>query len=122
MVRICAPLLRQFLAAALVLSCVIAHAGSVTHQVGSDFGLAHELSSIIHAQLDAIGPSQDKNNHPNHGGSLCLDAHCCSLAVLTGDQDSLRHAAEGDAVDVAAASDYALSVLYGLLKPPRAIG
>jgi hypothetical protein len=116
---------RLFLAAALVCGGVITHAGSVTHATSSHPGATHE--HVIPAEAKLVGLiaqndlSKSDREAPSHGLGICLDAHCCTPAVSAASRYALLHPLESGGFGFAAASDYALSVAYSLLKPPREI-
>jgi len=110
--------MRLFLAATLIVGGVLVHLDSVAHS--SDAGVAHGHAGHK-GDPGSVDLSKDDQDGPSRGLGVCLDAHCCTPAVHAATQDALRHTLESGRLGLAAASDYALSVAYSLLKPPRAI-
>lgn len=117
--RICQQI-RLFLAAALLFGSVITHADSVVHADSNGLGVTHGVS-YAEATSGSVNLSEDDHDNSRHKLRLCLDAHCCSPALHITAQDSLRHTLENGRLRAAATSDYAFSVTYSLLRPPRAI-
>jgi hypothetical protein len=131
MSRICPLMIRLFLAVTLILGGVLTHVGSVVHAAASsEFAVPHGHASPTEAKgvsfpaesssIDLPEPQSDTDD-PSHALGLCIDAHCCTPAVHLAGQDLVRHLLESDKLLLAAQPDYALSVAYSLLRPPRAI-
>lgn len=116
----CPRLMSVFLAAALVLSGLITHVGSVAHAASSDAGIAHEHLG----QVDEAGPidlAKPDTEDPSHALGFCIDAHCCTPAVHMTGQDEARHTLESGKLAIAGTANYALSIADSLLRPPRTI-
>ena len=119
--------MRMLLTIAFVVGSFVTHAGSVSHAEGGDTGASHLHLNLAEAAMTERAPDDHVERFApggkdsSHGAGLCLDAHCCVPAMQAATQDSPRHALERGRLRAAAPSQYAKSIAYGLLKPPRAL-
>jgi hypothetical protein len=114
------------MAAALVFGGAITHAHSAVHAHSNYHGVPHQhvAEAKAHvadasAKTDHSGSDTDGESS-NHGSAVCLDAQCCTPALHPVAQEFLQ-SFERDSFGCAPAPDYALSVTFSLLKPPRNI-
>ena len=119
-------LIRLSLAAALVFGGAITHADSLAHAHSNYDGVPHQHIAHAEAHVADVSAKADHSGSDtdgessNHGSAVCLDAQCCTPAVHPVTQEFLQ-TFERDRFGPAPAPDYALSVTFSLLKPPRDI-
>lgn len=119
-------LIRLSLAATLVCGGAITHADSVFHAHSNYHGVPHQHIAHAEAHVADVSAKTDhsasdtEGESPNLGSAVCLDAQCCTPAVHPVTQELLQ-TLERDRFGPAPAPNYALSITFSLLKPPRNI-
>ncbi len=119
-------LIRLSLAATLVCGGAITHADSVFHAHSNYHGVPHQRVAHAEAHVAGVSATTDHSgsdtdgDSPDHGSAVCLDAQCCTPAVHPVTPEFLQ-TFERDRFGPAPAPDYALSITFSLLKPPRDI-
>ena len=127
--RLLPRLICLLLAAAISIGGLASHAGSALHAApGHASGSSSEsrdTGSLAAAPADLAGDvflTAADCDGAGHGlGGFCIEARCCAPAVQIAAPDVTRPGFESGKHVIGARDDYALSVAYSLLKPPRAI-